>query len=57
VGIPANENYACLKVTVSHIKISNRKMNTVKGTLTIFSTRIARENFREGIREHFLKIN
>jgi len=57
VGIPANENYACLKVTVSHINISNRKMNTVKGTLTIFSTRIARENFREGIREHFLKIN
>lgn len=57
VGIPANENYAYLKVTVSHIKICNRKMNTVKRTLTKFATRTAEENFREGIRERFLKMN
>jgi hypothetical protein len=32
-------------------------MNTVKGTLTRFATRVAGENFMEGIRERFLKMN
>ena len=30
-------------------------MNTFKGTLMRFAKRVAGENFREGIREHFFK--